>query len=102
MNFGGAASFLQRYGWLVGLFLIPFLTGGVVVGDEALLLKTVHGLESSPLGFGAYARSPEGWYIPHHVLWFVLIYLTAHALSLLHAGNLVTEAVVSCQTVIAG
>src|SRR5437868_15022099 len=102
MTPGGAASFLSRYGWLLGLLLVPFLTGGVVVGDEALLLKTVHGLDNSPLGFGAYARSPDGWYIPHHVLWFGLIYLTVHGLALLQASNFVTEVVISSQTVIAG
>ncbi|HET7086187.1 MAG TPA: hypothetical protein VFI23_15535 [Rhizomicrobium sp.] len=102
MNFGGMPSFLSRYGWLLGLLLVPFLAGGVVVGDEAVLLKSVHGLDSSSLGFGAYARGPDGWYITHHVLWFGLIYLTVHALALLHAGNFFTEAVISCQTVIAG
>jgi hypothetical protein len=82
--------------------LIPFLAGGVVVGDEALLLKSVRGFDSSALDFGAYARSPEGWYIVHHVLWFGLIYATSHIAALLQAGPLVTEAAISCQTVMAG
>ena len=102
MTSGGMPTFLSRYGWLLGLALIPFLTGGVVVGDEALLLKTVHGLDASLLTFTAFVRSAEGWYIPHHLLWFGLIYVTAHMLALLHAGSFVTELVISCQTLIAG
>jgi hypothetical protein len=90
-----------RYVWLLLFLFIPFLAGGVTVGDEALLLMRVHSLDASALDFGAYARSAEGWYISHHILWFQLIYLTAHALALLHASALVTEAVISCQTVAA-
>src|SRR5437588_519698 len=91
-----------RYCWILALLLLPFLAGGVVVGDEAVLLQTVHGLQNSPLSFGDYARSPDGWYIPHHILWFALIYMTAHAADFLHVGRLMTEAVISCQTVAAG
>jgi hypothetical protein len=99
---GGGASSISRYGWLLGLLLIPLLAGGVVVGDEALLLSMVHGLDNSGLDFGAYARSPDGWYIPHHLLWYGLLYLTVHGLAFLHAGDFLTEAVISCQTVAAG
>ena len=92
----------SRFRWVFGLMLVPFLVGAVGVGDEAMLLKAAHGLDNSPLDFGAYARSAEGWYIPHHVLWFGLIYVTAHIGEFLHAGPLAIEAAISCQTVMAG
>jgi hypothetical protein len=95
------SSLSVRYCWFLVLFLTPFLVGGVVVGDEALLLHMVHGLDQSTLSFAEYARSPEGWYIPHHILWFGVIYLSAHLASLLHAGPLLIEAAISCQTVVA-
>ncbi|HKQ45318.1 MAG TPA: hypothetical protein VJS47_07990 [Rhizomicrobium sp.] len=88
--------------WLFILLAVPFLAGGVVVGDEALLLKTVYSLNSSALSFGEFARSPDGWYIVHHVLWFALIYLTESATAFLHTGRFATEVIISCQTVIAG
>jgi len=89
-----------RYSWLV-LLLTPFLIGGVVTGDGALLLNLVYGLDRSHLSFAEYARSNEGWYIPHHVLWFVTFYVTTHAGALLHFSPLVTEAIISTQTIIA-
>lgn len=90
------------YAWLLVILLLPFLSGGVVVGDEAYLLKAVHGFAASPLSFGAYARSQDGWYITHHVLWFVLLYISDHVASFLHINALVTEGLISCQTVVAG
>jgi hypothetical protein len=90
-----------RYCWLLVLLLTPLLAGGVLVGDEGLLLKLAHGLDGSPLSFGAYARSPEGWYIPHHILWFLLIYASAHVAAWLHAGPMLTEAFISTETVAA-
>lgn len=89
------------YPFLLVPLLVPFLAGGVVVGDEASLLKAVHGLAASTLSFGAYARSPEGWYISHHILWFSIVYLTAHIAALLDAGPLLTEAIISTETVAA-
>jgi len=99
---GGPTALALRYGWLIVPMLIPFLTGGVVVGDEAYLLKLAHGLDQSGLGFGDYVRGPDGWYISHHLLWFAVIYATAHVTAFLGAGALVTQAVISCQTVLAG
>jgi hypothetical protein len=90
-----------RYCWLLVLILTPFLAGGVVVGDEALLLRWVHGLDQSSLSFADYARSPDGWYIPHHILWFGFLYLSAHIAALFHASPLLAEAMISCETVAA-
>jgi hypothetical protein len=91
-----------RYCWLLVLLLIPFLAGGVVVGDEALLLKLAQGMAVSPLSFVDYARNPDSWYIAHHILWFLLIYASVQAAALTHIGPLLTEAIISCQTVVAG
>jgi hypothetical protein len=90
-----------NYCWLI-LLLTPFLVGGVVVGDEALLLHMAHGLDSSALSFRDFARSLDGWYIPHHLLWFGLIYVSAKLATLLHLAPLITEAMISSQTVLAG
>ena len=97
-----SAGLLQmRYIWLGILLLAPFLMGGVVSGDEAFLLSSAHGVDNSHLSFAQYARSAEGWYIPHHILWFYVVYSTAHIAAFLHAGALLTEAIISIQTVIA-
>lgn len=90
-----------RYCWFLVLFLTPFLAGGVVVGDEAQLLQMAHGFDQSGLSFSEYARSPQGWYIPHHILWFGVLYVTAHLLAFLHASPLFAEALISCETVAA-
>src|SRR5437870_2036121 len=90
-----------RYLCLYALLLIPFLSGGVVTGDEAQLLSLVHGFDASAQSFGDYARSPEGWYLPHHILWFAILYASSHIAGLLHFNSLLTEAVISAQTIAA-
>lgn len=89
------------YCWLLVIFLIPFFAGGVIVGDEVFLLRLVYGLDQSSQSFANYVRSSEGWYISHHVLWFGLLYATAHIGALLKATPLVLEALISCETVAA-
>ena len=98
---GRGAQLVLRYGWMV-ILLIPLLMGGVVVGDEALLLKNAYSLDQTDLSFADYTRSPDGWYISHHILWFSLVYVTSKVTAFLGASALVTEAVISCQTVLAG
>jgi hypothetical protein len=98
---GDGSSLSVRYCWLLVLFLTMFLAGGVVVGDEALLIQMVHGLDQSTLSFPDYARSPEGWYIPHHILWFSILYFSTHIAALFHASPLLAEAIISCETVAA-
>jgi len=90
-----------RYICFYALLLIPFLSGGVVTGDEALLLSLVRGFDASTLSFGEYARSAAGWYIPHHILWFAILYATSHIAAFLHFNSLLTEAVISAETVAA-
>jgi hypothetical protein len=95
------SSLSVRYCWFLVLFLTPFLAGGVVVGDEVLLLHMVQGLDQSASSFPDYARSPVGWYIPHHILWFGFLYLSAHVAALFHASQFLAEVMISCETVAA-
>lgn len=101
-TFSGVSSrYIILYSAALAFLLTPFLMGGVVTGDEGALLSLVHNLDSSSLPFLEFARLPENDYIFHHLLWFGLLYSSVHVIGLFASSGLVTQAVVSMETVFA-
>jgi len=87
--------------WIAALLLVPFLMGGVVVGDESVLLHQTHLFDQSGKSFSEFARTPGLSYIFHHLLWFGILYATSHMLELVTTSPFLREAAISAETIIA-
>jgi len=86
--------------WIGLLALLPLMAGGVVVGDEAALLSLARAWDALHItAHEFFLRAP---YAFHQMPWFIIVYSTQRLVGFVTHMALVTESVISTQTVAAG